>query len=132
MLQTRVHGRDRVEFMESICTADVAGLADGAAALTVFTNDQGGIVDDLIVTKVREGNHLYVVSNAGCRDKDIPLMVRKAEEMKRYNLNIYKTLTFLRSRAIGSKSMRHIKMVDGSMDSPQYGGHRRHILMLIE
>ena len=85
MLQTRVHGRDRVEFMESICTADVAGLADGAAALTVFTNEQGGIVDDLIVTKVREGNHLYVVSNAGCRDKDIPLMVRKAEEMKRYN-----------------------------------------------
>ena len=84
MLQTRVHGRDRVEFMESICTADVAGLADGAAALTVFTNDQGGIVDDLIVTKVQEGNHLYVVSNAGCRDKDIPLMVRKAEEMKRY------------------------------------------------
>ena len=53
MLQTRVHGRDRVEFMESICTADVAGLANGAAALTVFTNDQGGIVDDLIVTKVR-------------------------------------------------------------------------------
>ena len=84
MLQTRVHGRDRVEFMESICTADVAGLADGAAALTVFTNAQGGIVDDLIVTKVQGGNHLYVVSNAGCRDKDIPLMVRKAEEMKRY------------------------------------------------
>ena len=47
-------------------------------------------------------------------------------------LNIYKTLTFLRSRAIGSKSMRHIKMVDGSMDSPQYGGHRRPTMMLIQ
>ena len=44
-------------------------------------------------------------------------------------LNIYKTLTFLRSNAIGTKSMRHTKMVDGSMDSPQYGGHRRPTMM---
>lgn len=30
-------------------------------------------MDDLIVTNTSEG-HLYVVSNAGCRDKDLALM----------------------------------------------------------
>lgn len=37
--------------------------------LTLFTNEQGGIMDDLIVTKTDQG-YLYVVSNAGCADKD--------------------------------------------------------------
>lgn len=37
--------------------------------LSLFTNDKGGIVDDLIVTKTDQG-YLYVVSNAGCADKD--------------------------------------------------------------
>ena len=45
----------------------------------------GGIIDDLIVTKA-DDQHLYVVSNAGCRDKDIPLMKSKADEMKRYTI----------------------------------------------
>ena len=40
MLQTRVYGRDRIQFMEEICTADVAGLPEGSASLTVFTNDK--------------------------------------------------------------------------------------------
>lgn len=38
-------------------------------SLTLFTNEKGGIIDDLIVTKTDQG-YLYVVSNAGCADKD--------------------------------------------------------------
>lgn len=37
--------------------------------LTLFTNEKGGIIDDLIVTKTDQG-YLYIVSNAGCADKD--------------------------------------------------------------
>lgn len=37
--------------------------------LSLFTNEKGGIIDDLIVTKTDQG-YLYVVSNAGCADKD--------------------------------------------------------------
>ena len=50
--------------------------------MTLFTNDSGGIIDDLIVTKTSKG-FLYVVSNAGCRDKDIKLMKQREEEMRR-------------------------------------------------
>lgn len=41
--------------------------------LSLFTNEAGGILDDLIVTSTSEG-YLYVVSNAGCWDKDLALM----------------------------------------------------------
>jgi len=37
--------------------------------LSLFTTEKGGIIDDLIVTKTDQG-YLYVVSNAGCADKD--------------------------------------------------------------
>ena len=41
--------------------------------LTLLTNESGGIVDDLIVTNTSDG-HLYIVSNAGCADKDLAIM----------------------------------------------------------
>jgi len=80
MLQSKVHGKDRISFMESLTVADVAGLKTNQGSLSVFTLPNGGIVDDLIVTKA--DNHLYVVSNAGRREQDIPLMRAKEEEMK--------------------------------------------------
>ena len=70
MLQTVVGGRDRVEFIESLTVADVGGLGEDQGTLTVFTNPEGGIIDDLIVSKTSLG-YLYVVSNAGCADKDL-------------------------------------------------------------
>ena len=82
MQQTKIHGKDRVEFIESLTVADVLGLPDNTGSLTVFTNDQGGIIDDLIVSKT-DLDHLYVVSNAGCRHKDMPLMKNAEAEWKR-------------------------------------------------
>ena len=49
------------------------GLKDNQGTLTVFTNEEGGILDDLIVNNIDDG-HLYVVSNAGCADQDLALM----------------------------------------------------------
>lgn len=39
----------------------------------MFTNESGGLIDDLIVTKADE-DYLYIVSNAGCSDKDLAHM----------------------------------------------------------
>ncbi|DBB11168.1 TPA: hypothetical protein ACH3X3_006622 [Trebouxia sp. C0006] len=63
-------GKDAVEFLESLIVGDVASLEDRTGTLSVFTNDKGGIIDDSVITKV-DGEDLYVVLNAGCRDKDI-------------------------------------------------------------
>ncbi|KAM9132898.1 aminomethyltransferase, mitochondrial isoform 2-T2 [Pangshura tecta] len=81
MLQTKVFGRDRVKFMESLVVGDIAELKPDQGTLSLFTNEEGGILDDLIVTSTSE-QHLYVVSNAGCREKDWALMQGRAEELR--------------------------------------------------
>ncbi|XP_031422628.1 aminomethyltransferase, mitochondrial [Clupea harengus] len=81
MLQTKVHGKDRIKFMESLIVADVAELKDNQGCLSLFTNEKGGIMDDLIVTKTDLG-YLYVVSNAGCADKDSAHMKARLQEFK--------------------------------------------------
>ena len=58
-VQTRVWGKDRVAWAESITVGSVASLQPGQAALTLFTNPAGGIVDDLIITNA--GDHLVLI-----------------------------------------------------------------------
>ncbi|KAF9362218.1 hypothetical protein BGX34_006575 [Mortierella sp. NVP85] len=69
MLATRITGKDRVKFFESITVADIENLPVGSSTLSVFTNENGGIIDDTIICKHEDS--LYVVSNAGCADKDL-------------------------------------------------------------
>lgn len=81
MLQTKIFGCDRVKLMESLVVGDIAELKPNQGTLSLFTNEAGGILDDLIVTNASEG-HLYVVSNAGCREKDLTLMQDKVRELQ--------------------------------------------------
>lgn len=81
MLQTYVQGKDAIDCFERICTADIRGLTDNVGTLTVFTNDGGGILDDLIVTKVRS-DLLYVVSNAARKTNDKSLIQSAVDEFK--------------------------------------------------
>jgi hypothetical protein len=48
----------------------IHSAADGTGTLTVFTNEKGGAIDDSIITKVTD-QHIYLVVNAGGRDKDL-------------------------------------------------------------
>lgn len=81
MLQTYVRGKDAVECMESICTADIAGAANNTGSLTVFTNEKGCILDDLIVTKITD-DLLYVVSNAAMKQQDMQIMESAVNQFK--------------------------------------------------
>ncbi|KAI9311650.1 hypothetical protein BX666DRAFT_1994129 [Dichotomocladium elegans] len=69
MLQTRVVGKDRKKFFETLVVADLHQLPVGQGTLSLFTNEQGGIIDDTIIMQQEE--QLYVVSNAACADKDL-------------------------------------------------------------
>ena len=68
MLQTRVTGRDRHAFLERLTVADVKALPLGNSTLSVFMNERGGVIDDTILNQQQD--QVYVVSNAGCADKD--------------------------------------------------------------
>lgn len=60
---------------------DIAGLKPDTGSLTVFTNAKGGILDDLIVSATSK-DYLYVVSNAGCADKDYAHLKQAEDRMK--------------------------------------------------
>ncbi len=57
---------------EAMMPVDVAGLAKGRQRYGLFTNDQGGILDDLMFAN--RGDHLFVVVNAACKAADIAHM----------------------------------------------------------
>jgi aminomethyltransferase len=54
MGQIRIYGKDRLDFIESLCVGDIKELKIGSAALSLFTNDQGGINDDTIITNLND------------------------------------------------------------------------------
>ena len=54
------------------CPGDVTGLAPMRTRYSMFTLDDGGIIDDLMVTNA--GDHLFLVVNAGGKDGDIAHM----------------------------------------------------------
>ncbi len=64
-----VEGTDAVQFVNRLTTNDVTKLENGQAHYSVFTNEQGGAVDDLLVYRIGPGKLLLVV-NAGTTDKD--------------------------------------------------------------
>ncbi len=70
MGQIILEGPGALEFLEKITPSSYGKLPEGRAKYTVLTNPQGGIVDDLIVTK-RGDNKFFAVINAGCKEKDI-------------------------------------------------------------
>jgi len=60
--------------LESLCPADFQVLKPGQQRYSFFTNEAGGILDDLMVTRAGPGtdaDHLFVVVNAGCKVQDI-------------------------------------------------------------
>lgn len=64
-----VEGRDAIPFVNRITTNDVTKLVDGQAHYSALTNENGGVVDDLLVYRFNDEKLLLVV-NAGTTEKD--------------------------------------------------------------
>lgn len=57
---------------EALMPVDVLGVRPGRQRYGLFTNDRGGILDDLMFAN--RGDHLFVVVNAACKQADIAHM----------------------------------------------------------
>ena len=68
MGQLRLTGDDAARALESLVPVDVADLGVGKQRYAFFTNANGGIRDDLMIT--RREDDLFVVVNAACKDAD--------------------------------------------------------------
>lgn len=69
MGQARIVGARAAEALESLVPGDIAGLGAGRMRYTQLTDDNGGIRDDLMVTRLAE-DELAIVVNAACKDDD--------------------------------------------------------------
>lgn len=70
MGEIRVRGRDSVKTLQWLTTNDVSRLQKGQAQYSLFPNEQGGIVDDLIVYCLEPGEDYLLCVNAANKDKD--------------------------------------------------------------
>ena len=75
MGQVKLTGPDVAKALEALVPGDIQALKAGEMRYTLFTNETGGILDDLIVTNA--GDHLFVVVNAACKAQDIAHMKAK-------------------------------------------------------
>jgi aminomethyltransferase len=62
-------GPKALDLIQRVCTNDAAVLVDGKVQYTCMTNNDGGIVDDLLVYRWNK-NEYYLVVNASNIDKD--------------------------------------------------------------
>jgi len=69
MGEFKVEGPHALDLIQRITSNDASKLADGQAQYTCLPNEQGGIVDDLIVYKFKE-NDYFIVVNASNIEKD--------------------------------------------------------------
>ncbi|MDB5523263.1 MAG: Aminomethyltransferase [Rhizobium sp.] len=58
--------------LERLIPVDILGLKPGRQRYGFFTNDAGGILDDLMVSN--RGDHFYMVVNASCKEADFTHM----------------------------------------------------------
>ncbi|WP_338507945.1 glycine cleavage system aminomethyltransferase GcvT [Pseudomonas poae] len=70
MGQIRLSGANAAKALESLVPVDIIDLPVGMQRYAMFTNEQGGILDDLMVANL--GNdELFLVVNAACKDQDL-------------------------------------------------------------
>jgi aminomethyltransferase len=76
-----ITGKDTVSFLNYVITNDVTILTPNSALYSVMCNENGGIIDDFVVSCLEEEKFL-LVPNATNREKDYNWLVKKAEGFK--------------------------------------------------
>lgn len=91
MGQFMIEGAKVAEFLSYITPSNFTISKPALAKYTVLTNPEGGIVDDLIITRLAE-EKFFIVLNAACKEKDetwirknLPAEI-KFEELKNRSL----------------------------------------------
>ena len=97
-----IEGRNVVPFLQKICSNDIEKIKIGKAQYNFFPNENGGIIDDLIVYKIEDNKFLLVV-NASNIEKDWQWLIK---QNKYYNTKISKVFDG------GFEYMPHLKIFD--------------------
>lgn len=72
-----LHGQDAQPYLRRLLANNIDRLVPGKALYTCMLNEQGGVIDDLIVYKISDV-FFRIVVNAGTREKDLAWMRAQA------------------------------------------------------
>jgi aminomethyltransferase len=70
MGQVILKGPGVTQALESLVPVDLVGLNQHQQSYALFTNERGGVLDDLIITRWGE-DEFFLVVNAACKEQDI-------------------------------------------------------------
>ncbi|KFX89199.1 hypothetical protein V490_07173, partial [Pseudogymnoascus sp. VKM F-3557] len=99
MVQHHFTGPGAAAFLERITPSDVSGLPVHGSTLSTLLLPTGGIVDDLIITKLWD-DRFYVVTNAGCREKDLKYLKEQLKTFRLENSGVEVEWTVLEGKGL--------------------------------
>lgn len=76
-----IKGKDVAPYLRYLLANNIDRLTSGKALYTCMLNEQGGIIDDLIVYKMADDFYRLIV-NSGTRDKDLDWMQQQVNDFK--------------------------------------------------
>ncbi len=75
-----VFGSKATEYVNHLVTNDVASAEEGQCVYTPMCNEDGGVIDDLLVYKYNSGHYMLVV-NAGNAEKDLEWIKSRVKDV---------------------------------------------------
>jgi aminomethyltransferase len=88
MGQVRVTGADALPYLQLITTNDAAVLEPGDAQYSLLPNEQGGVIDDIIVYRLPDEPGYLVVVNAANHAKDVAWMLQQQSARRELEVDV--------------------------------------------
>ena len=92
MGQLFITGSDQLtDDLEKIFPVNLKNLKINQSKYSFLMNEQGGIYDDLIITKLKDG--YLIILNAACKKQDFEILKKKLDD--KYELNLDESLSLI-------------------------------------
>ncbi len=92
MGQLFITGADQLtDDLEKIFPVNLKNLKTNQSKYSFLMNEQGGIYDDLIITKLKDG--YLIILNAACKKQDFEIIKKKLDD--KYELNLEERLSLI-------------------------------------
>ena len=102
MGQLFIFGDDNLtEDLENIFPIDLKKLNLNQSKYSFLMNKEGGIYDDLIITKIQKG--YLIILNAACKNQDYKIIEEKLE--KKYTMNLDESLSLIAIQGPDAKNV---------------------------
>lgn len=132
MGEVEIVGADAVEVIDGLVTNDASKLVDGQAMYAALCNEDGGIVDDVLVYRLAK-DHIMVCVNASRREQDVAHIKAhaKGEAQIQDNSDDYALLALQGPQAV--ELLKVLALQDAEeLDSLRYYRARRAVVAGVE